>query len=225
MSATQPKDIAVVMLAKVPWNFTWQSDHKIAAGLAKRGYAVTFVQPLPKRMPAAGEVTFALAHWLDRPKVAGYVHQPRPPGVNLVSPLVFPEVNRVFRYANRVALVPRLTRHLRHLGMGRKQTVVITYLPFPLPMAVARALAPDLLIYASFANWASASLATRHKMVEEELFAEADLVVANSLLAVERAHRQHSRVYRWPAKVDFERFHAVAQTVNRSAAERPVRAC
>jgi len=97
MSATQPKDIAVVMLAKVPWNFTWQSDHKIAAGLAKRGYAVTFVQPLPKRMPAAGEVTFALAHWLDRPKVAGYVHQPRPPGVNLVSPLVFPEVNRVFR--------------------------------------------------------------------------------------------------------------------------------
>ena len=225
MSATLPKDTAVVMLAKVPWNFTWQSDHKIATGLAKRGYAVTFVQPLPKRMPAASEAAFALAHWLNRPEVAGYRHQPRPPSVDLVSPMVFPDINRAFKYANRVALVPRLTRHLRHLGMGRKQTVVITYLPFPLPMAVARALAPDLLVYASFANWASASLATRRKMVEEELFAAADLVLANSPLLVERARRQHSRVYRWPGTVDFERFHAVAQVVNRPAAERPVRTC
>ena len=225
MSAMQPKDIAVVMLAKVPWNFTWQSDHRIAAGLAKRGYAVTFVQPLPKRMPAASEVASVLAHWLNRPKVVGFSRQPRPPGVDLVSPVVLPDVNRAFEYANRVALVPRLTRHLRHLGRGRKQTVVITYLPFPLPMAVARALAPNLLIYASFANWASASLATRRKMVEEELFVEADLVVANSPLLVERARQQHSKVYRWPATVDFERFHAVAHTAKRLVAERPVRTC
>ena len=106
------EDIAVVILSPVEWDFTWQSAQNVARGLAEHGYQVLFVNPLPKRAPAAGEWRRVLARILHLPQLAGYPQQPRPAGVTVVNLFTLPDSNHWLARVNEAALIPGLAHRL-----------------------------------------------------------------------------------------------------------------
>lgn len=221
----KPAETAVVILSPVEWNFTWQSAQTIAAGLAQRGYDVVFLNPLPKRLPAPGEVPRVLGRVLNRPEIAGYSRQPRPDNVEIINPSSLPDINEVFEHINTVVFVPLLLRRIRPLLTRKTYSVVISYLPFPTPTALAEGISPNLLIYACQTNWEADQWVKRGWLRETELFQKADTVLADSQYLYEHAIRHHSNVRRLPAMVDFDLFHRIARERFSHKPEGPVRCC
>ena len=215
---------AVVVLSPVQWDFTWQSAQTVAQGLAERGYLVLFLNPLPKRVPGRDEIGRLLNRLLNRPELAGYSRQPRPAGLTVVNPLCLPDANPVFESVNRRLFVPGLLRTIRCVMAGRQHVVVVSYLPFPTALTVTSELAPDLLLYACQTNWSADPLVRPAVLREEQLFQQADLVLADSPYLYEHASSCHARVYRWPAMVDLNLFCPAAQR-NESAPGNPIRCC
>ncbi|MBM4430038.1 MAG: glycosyltransferase family 1 protein [Chloroflexi bacterium] len=220
----QPQQTAVVILSPVQWDFTWQSAQTVAHGLAKRGYHVLFLNPLPKRMPGRDEFARLLNRLLNRPEIAGYSRQPRPAGLTVINPLCLPDANRALEFGNRTLFVPGLLRYLRRMAADCQQLVAISYLPFPTALAVASGLAPHLLIYACQTRWSADPLVKAATLREEQLFRQADLVLADSPQLYEHARGCHTRVYWWPAMVDLNLFHPVAGH-NRRVLAAPIRCC
>jgi glycosyltransferase involved in cell wall biosynthesis len=221
----KPQETGIVIISPVEWNFTWQPAQAIAAGLAQRGYGVVFLNPLPKRMPAPGEVARVLGRVLNRPGIARYSRQPRPDNVQVVNPISLPDINSVFEYINRVAFVPLLLQHLRPVLARNTYTAVISFPPFPVSLTLAEAIHPDLLIYACQTNWAADPLVKRARLREMEFFQKADLVLADSQYLYEHASRHHPNVRRLPAMVDFDLFHRIADESCSRRPESPVRCC
>jgi hypothetical protein len=93
---------------------------------------------------------------------------------------------------------------MRHL-------VVIVFLPFPTPVELARALSPDLLIYACRSNWVADASARQTRRVEDELFQRADLVLASGSYLEQKAREQGATVLNCPAMVDFASFNSLMQ--------------
>lgn len=203
--------VTVVILAPVEWHFSWQSAQTMATGLAELGYQVLYVNPFPKRMPALTEfwrVVARLTGW--RPRKAS--RQPIQPGVCVIDPMALPDVHGVLEHINRLHFVPRVARRLRSL-IARRQLVVVTYLPFATPLALVRALDPELLVYACQGNWAADLYAAQATLQEEELFslARTGMVLADSDYLYEHATRYHRCVRRWPAMVDWRLFSRLAK--------------
>jgi glycosyltransferase involved in cell wall biosynthesis len=225
VNVATPEETAVVIFSPVEWDFTWQSAQTIAAGLAQRGYGVVFLNPLPKRLPGLREVGRVLGRVLNRPEIAGYSRQPRPASVQVVNPVSLPDINSLLERGNQVLFARLFLRRLRRLLQGKEHVVVISYLPFPTPVALAQGLAPDLMIYACRTNWAADERAKHSRLQEEELFEKAHLVLADSPYLYEHASRQHSSVQRLPAMVDFDLFHRAAHAGGQRRAGSPVRCC
>jgi len=204
-------ETAVVLLSQVEWNLVWVFSQALATGLDRLGYRVIYTNPLPKRLPGVGEWPRVLERLLDRPQLAGYSGHARPPRVRLATPLALPDTHPLFTRLNQWLCVPLVARRLRRWLRGARHVVVIVFLPFPTPVELARALAPDLLIYACRSNWVADASARQTRLVEDELFQRADLVLASGSYLEQKAREQGATVLNWPAMVDFASFNSLTQ--------------
>ncbi len=218
-----PGEAAIVLLAQVEWNFVWVSSHDIALGLARLGHRVAYCNPLPKRLPAPGELRRVLGRLLDRPEMAGYRSHPRPAGLLVCNPLCLPDIHPLFTRLNRAVFVPLLARRMRRWMNGRR-CVVISFLPFATALALANALEPDALVYALRSNWRDDRWARRTILLETEFLHKADLVLSSGPCLNDHLQGYATPVLSMPAMVDFERFHRLAP-VRRPNSGQPIRCC
>ncbi|MGB6992444.1 MAG: hypothetical protein WBG00_04360, partial [Thermoanaerobaculia bacterium] len=157
----------VVVISSVHWHFNWQRHHDIASRLAARGYEVVFVEPLPKRWPGLGEAGRVLGRLSGRSTISGGGRQREAAGVDLVSPLLLPDVGRVCRAINQALFGPLLTRRLKRRVVSRP-LIVLDYLPISSSVALLRSLEPDLAVYDCVWDWSSDPHSVPETIREEE---------------------------------------------------------
>jgi glycosyltransferase involved in cell wall biosynthesis len=195
----------LVVLSSIHWNFTWQRHQSLAAGLARKGYEVVFVEPLPKRWPRPREIPRLLGRVLGRPGMAGLCPQRVPEGVRLASPRLLPEVGRFGPWWNRTFLLGRVVDRVRR-SIPRRPLVLLNYLPTRASLALQRALEPDLKVYDCAWDWSNDPYSEGLAAIEEELVREVDLVLTDSPRNTERMRRLHPRVVRLLHGVDYDLF-------------------
>ena len=195
----------VLFLSSIHWHFTWQRHQNVASGLARKGYSVVFVEPLPKRWPRPREFPRLLGRILGRPRRAGLCPQSVPDGVQLATPRLFPEVGTLGPWINRSVLVRRLARRLLR-RVDRRPLILLNYLPTRASLALQRALEPDLKVYDCAWDWSNDPYSRGLEEVERDLVREADLVLTDSPRNTERMRLLHSRVVRILHGVDYGLF-------------------
>jgi glycosyltransferase involved in cell wall biosynthesis len=195
----------VVVISSVHWHFNWQRHHDIASRLAARGYEVVFVEPLPKRWPGLGEARRVFGRLTGHSTVSGGGRQREVPGVDLLSPLLLPDVGRLGRWINKTLFVPLLARRLKRRVVSRP-LIVLDYLPISSSVALLRSLEPDLAVYDCVWDWSSDPHSVSETIREEELLAEVDLVLTDSPFLFDKMKRAHPRTRRLLPAVDLSVF-------------------
>lgn len=196
--------IDLVIVSSVHWHFTWQRHHEIASGLARRGFRVHFVEPIPKRWPRLAEAGRVAARLAGRHRRAGLVEQPLPAGVTLVNPRLLPDVGPVSRRLNRAWLGRRSWRALsERLGERR---VVLHYLPLEAAIDLQRRVRPAVAIYDCVWDWSRDPYSKPGVLRESALLEAVDLVFADAPWLFERQRARHPRVHRVLPAVDWERW-------------------
>lgn len=195
----------IVILSSVHWAFTWQRHHDIATGLAKKGYQVIFVQPLPKRIPTWGEWRRVWARISGRVDGAGYGQQTVPNSIKLLSPHLLPDVGAIWQGINRWGFVPHLSRQIRKLA-AHGRLIVWNYLPTSASLALQRWLHPQLAIYDCVWDWAADPFSKGLEQWEKKLVGEADWIFADSPYLYEKMATQSSRVTQLLPAVHYDLF-------------------
>lgn len=205
------KDISVVILSSVPWHFTWQRHHDIAHGLAKRGYRVIYVDPLPKRWPSAREISRLIGRLYGNARLSGKNQQRVVEGVEIVLPKTFPDVrSNLGSWINQRVLLPSLLEKIKQKVRGR--VVVINYLPTPSSLWLHKALKPDFSIYDCVVDWDTHPTARNTQLVEKELVASSDVILSDSRFLyqkMQRLARGEKPVYRMLPGVHYKDFEEV----------------
>jgi glycosyltransferase involved in cell wall biosynthesis len=195
----------VVVISSVHWHFNWQRHHDISSRLAARGYEVIFLEPLPKRWPGWSQARRILGRLSGRSTISGGGRQQEVTGVELVSPLLLPDVGRSSRAINRALFVPLLARRLK-TRIESRPLIVLDYLPISSSVALLRSLEPDLAVYDCVWDWSSDPHAAAETIREEALLAEVDLVMTDSPYLFDKMKSVHSRVRRILPAVDLSVF-------------------
>lgn len=195
----------VVIISSIHWHSTWQRHQDIAGGLAENGYAVTFVEPLPKRWPGPGEWRRVVGRLTGSAAAAGVCRQPEPEGVTIVSPRALPDVGKIGRGLNAGYFVPRLAERLA-VTPAQRPLIVINYLPTPASLALQQHLQPDLAIYDCVVDWDNAPFTASLAQFEAQLLQHADLVFADSPFLFAKMAARHRNVVEVLPAVHLERF-------------------
>src|SRR5581483_5961642 len=112
------------------------------------------------------------------------------------------------RWVNRVLLFRPLRRWMAATGFRRP--IAWTFLPTPTARDLIREVDPRLVVYYCADDFAASSHAARRiAKSEQELFTTADFVFATSQKLMDRAAQFTTRVHRFPAGVNFDKFAAV----------------
>jgi glycosyltransferase involved in cell wall biosynthesis len=194
-----------VIISPVHWHFTWQTAHHVARGLARSGYRVYFIEPIPKRWPGLGEARRVWGRLSGRSHLAGMGWQPVPAGICLISPITLPDVGPLAQFLNRKIFIPRLARQLGREGIQRP-LIVIHHVPIPAAVALQKELAPDAAFYRCVHDWSNDPHSQRH-FDESELLRHVDLTWADCRHNLERVHAFNPRVKLMPPAVDLALFH------------------
>ena len=144
----------IVVLSNVDWDAAWQRHQAFAECWAKAGHRVFFVENTGSREPRlsdAGRIGARLRA-LIRPAAAA-VKNPRPAGVEIVSPLTLPPTRAWLRALNARWLVPRLVARLRTLGL-KPRALVFVYPPTDTSLRILDELAEPRVIYDCVENFA-----------------------------------------------------------------------
>ena len=208
----------VVIIAMIPWHFTWQSQHNMASGFASRGYRVVFVEAMPKRWPRLDELRRVLGRLRGDSVAAGLLRQPVIPEVELVSPRMLPDAGPLTRAVNRGMFVPGISQTLQK--KIQRPLIVINYLPTSASLALMADLEPEVAIYHCVNDWANDPYAPDHGF-EAELAASVDMVWADSPINIARTRTMSDRVITLPHGVDIDLF-AKARDVPKDVPDRPL---
>lgn len=195
----------VVIISSIHWHSTWQRHQDIAGGLAEKGYAVTFVEPLPKRWPGPGEWRRVVGRLTGSAAASGVCRQPEPAGVDIMTPRAVPDVGNIGRRLNAGYFVPRLAERLA-VTAAQRPLIVINYLPTPASLALQLRLQPDLAIYDCVVDWDNAPFTTSLAQFEAQLLHHADLVFADSPFLYDKMAARHTHVVEVLPAVHLDRF-------------------
>ncbi len=201
----------VLIISSVHWHFTWQRHHDVATGLAKEGFRVIYLEPMPKRWPGLREWRRVFERLTGRGKSGGVVAQPVPAEIEFVSPLMFPDTAPPVRRINRTFFLPGLEARLAALQIQRP-LILINYLPIPASVTLQRKLRPDAAIYECVDDWSHDPYYSAGQLAEKELLGLSDLVFTTSDFLFEKMNRMHHAVVQLLPAVQYERFAAAAST-------------
>ena len=199
----------IVCFSSIDWDASWQVHQEVTSRLAAGGNRVVFVETTGVRRPELADLprlARRFRNWRSRRAAT-----PRPPGVEVLSPLALP-----FPYSpaavavNAVALGRRLRGALARAGGARP--IVWTFLPTPIVERLLSALDPRLVIYHAADDFSSSSRGAAPIVASEgRLMARADVVFATSARLEARARRHNAVVHLVPAGVTFDRFERARQ--------------
>lgn len=207
-----------IIIAMVHWHFTWQSQHNMSVGLTDHDYRVLFVEPIPKRLPPLREFGRVLGRLTGNSVAAGLIEQPLPPGVELVSPRLLPDIGPLLQGINRRLFIPGLAETL--LREVIRPLVVINYLPIPASLSLMEALQPDAAFYHCVNDWVNDPYAPARE-TEAVLASKVDMVWADSPINFARTSRMAENVVKLPHGVNIDLF-AQARKEPSPAPERPL---
>lgn len=193
----------IVIFSLIQWHFTWQSTHNFASGLAKRGYRVLFIEPLPKRWPKPSEFNRVWGRISGNAEAAGMCIQPLVSGVEIISPRLLPDVGSLAQYFNREIFVPRIARSM-HNDSLKRPVVVINYLPTKASVSLMQSLDPDVSFYYCNTDWENDPYAT--EVYESEMAKAVDMVWADTPTNFNRVRKLNARVVSMPKGVDISLF-------------------
>ena len=198
----------IVCISSVDWDFHWQIHHELMSTLAANGNRVLFVENTGVRAPGVGDMTRVrqrIANWWRSTKGFRLERE----NLFVYSPLLLPlPYSRIARWVNRVLLFRPLRRWMAATGFRRP--IVWTFLPTPTARDLIREVDPRLVVYYCADDFAASSHAARRiAKSEQELFTTADFVFATSQKLMDRAAQFTTRVHRFPAGVNFDKFAAV----------------
>ena len=196
----------VVVLSQSDWGLAWVFAHDLASHFARQGHTVVYLNPFPKRFPRPGEWRRLLGRLLDRPRVTRGADHPRPANLWVRTPLTLPDGNRFFTWINRSLLLPRLRRRVLAAGSAGSRPLVFVFQPFATPVALAAMLAPARLVYARRDSYSDDPGLKRLRMREDELLAQADLIVCAGAVLAARSRGWGEKVLDIPGLVDFAAF-------------------
>lgn len=196
-----------VMISGIHWHSTWQRHHHIASQLASRGWKVIFVEPMPKRWPALNEWRRLANRLSGRVEGAGTCEQSVPDGVELIAPLLLPDVGTFARAVNRSFFVPSIAAKILGKLQGSRP-LVINYLPTPASVELQKCLNPSVRVYDCVCDWAHDPYSKEAGLerVELELLKETDIVIADSDHNFKRMQALHPKVLQIEGGVDYDRF-------------------
>jgi uncharacterized SAM-binding protein YcdF (DUF218 family)/glycosyltransferase involved in cell wall biosynthesis len=197
----------VICISSIDWDFIWQGHQQIMATLAAHGNRVLFIENTGVRAPRLSDLPrlrHRIANWWRSTR--GF-RQERP-NLFVFSPLVVPlPYSLVARWINRLLMVGAIRRWMKVMRFGRP--IIWTFLPTPLARDLIVALEPQLTVYYCIDDFLSSSAqARRIERNEQQLLAEADLVLVTSVKLAERARRFRSQVELSPFAVDYAKFEA-----------------
>lgn len=194
----------VILISTAHWHSTWQRHQEFSTGLAASGFAVLFVEPLPKRWPRLREIGRVWGRLAGRPERAGGIRQADPDPVRLISLPLLPDTNALCRSLNR-ALLPLLARKLIARAPARPR-IVLNYLPLAASARLQDLLEPDLAIYDCVWDWPSDPFSRPGVVREGALIERADLILTDAPYLYERMRARHGRVHQLLPAVDFARW-------------------
>lgn len=183
----------IVMISSVHWHITWQRHQAIAAGLAKRGYNVEFIEPLPKRWPKTAEINRVMGRLLGHSREAGLVVQEIPAGVSVISPPLLPDKGWIAQTINRKVFIPGIIKSLFE-RCKNPPVITINYLPIMASLTLQQGLKPDLAIYDCVIDWKNDPYAQGADVIERRLVESVDLVFTDSPALFERMSDLHPNV-------------------------------
>jgi len=207
-----------IIIAMVHWHYTWQSQHNMAVGLAEHGYQVLYVEPIPKRWPAPHEFKRVLGRLTGDSVTAGQVKQALPPGIELITPRLLPDVGPTMQAINRRLFIPGISRNLTQ--KVTRPLTIINYLPIPASLTLMDALEPDVAIYHCVNDWTNDPYAPG-QAIEPALIAKVDMIWADSPVNFDRTRRLSTKTIRLPHGVNFDLF-AKARRENSSVPDKPL---
>lgn len=204
----------VVIISSVPWHFTWQRHHDLAHGLAKRGYRVVYIDPLPKRWPQFHEWKRVLGRIVGSPSLGGKFRQEVANGIQIVSPKALPDLKGKMwvwgRWLNQVLFIPLLVAKITPRLTG--PVIVINYLPTTSSVLLQRRLQPVYSVYDAVVDWDTHRSARSAQIVERELVELVDIVLADSPYLFEKMKamkKEADKVKRMLPAVHFNDFSEV----------------
>jgi glycosyltransferase involved in cell wall biosynthesis len=198
---------AVVLFSQTEWGLVWVFAHDLARHFAGKGHPVVFLAPFPKRFPRLSEWRRLLGRLLRRSRLAGFADHPHPPGVRFLTPLTLPDSRRLFTWINRRFLLPGLQRRVLAACGGGTRRFVFLFQPFRTPATLAARLCPERLVYARRDSYGDDPGLKRLCIVEEELAAAADLIIAAGPVLAGRSREFARKVLDIPALVDYPAFY------------------
>lgn len=196
----------LVVISSVHWHATWQRHHDVAARLARAGWKVLFVEPLPKRWPRLDELGRVWGRIRGARASSGYCRQSEVEGVELLSPVLLPDVGPLSRRINSWFFVGRLARELRAAGEASRPLVVWNFLPLNASINLQERLEADLCLYDCVTDWAEDPYAGQSVLFERRLLERAAVVLADSVLLTEKMSQLHGNVEQVLPAADYESF-------------------
>jgi hypothetical protein len=202
----------VIIFSLIHWHFTWQSTHNFASGLAKRGYRVLFVEPLPKRWPKINEFNRVWGRIKGNSEEAGMCVQPIIPGVEIVAPRLLPDVGTLAQTLNKRIFVPRIARSMQTVPFI-KPVVVINYLPTLASIDLMQSLNPDVSFYYCNTDWENDPYTD--VVFEAEMAQAVDMVWGDTPTNFDRVKKLNDRVGSMPKGVDITLFSRARKELGR----------
>lgn len=199
----------VIIISMVHWHFTWQIQQSIARGLAERGYAVRFLEPLPKRWPGPAEFGRVWGRLSGHSEAAGICQQPLVPGVDIITPRLLPDTGGVMQALNRRLFVRPIADQLRR--DAQRPLIVINYLPISASLALMEQLQPDATFYHCVNDWEHDPYTSAH-FDEATLIRAVDMVWADSPINVARVAAIRNDVVAMAGGVDVALFARARRT-------------
>lgn len=206
------KDLSVVILSCIEWNFLWQRHQTLATKFAEYGMKVIFVESSVKRNPDFKDIPRIierLGRLIFKKGLRRKVNAHK--NITIISPVLLPATYRIFRWGNRKFFIPMLRKKIKKLGA--ENPVVLCYTPTQTSLDLIRMLSPSIVIYDCVSNWpADPTVSSDTKDLEKKLVKIADLVFVDSNFLHNRISRIRMDVVRIPAGVDFKLFEGVDKT-------------
>ena len=194
-----------IIFSNIHWHSTWQRHHHVAAQLAREGYRVLYVEPLPKRWPALGEWKRLMSRLLNHPSGAGTCPQVEISGVEIFSPKLFPDSGPAAQAVNQRFFIPGILNKILAWLQGSRP-LVITYLPSRAILTLVKKLPAQTRIYDCVCDWAHDPYAATATLYEEELVKVSDRVIADSPHNLKRMQALHGAVIQIEGGVDYDFF-------------------
>jgi len=198
----------IVMLAAVDWDFIAQAQQIFAKNFAERGLNIVYVEPFPHRMPRLTELFKVLARFKNF-----LVRSSTPPGVppamkekiTVITPIAFPETNRIFIYLNKVFFVKLIGKRVNRLCTS--SPVVHCWTPYEACLDLSRELKPILLLYSCVDNFLALTNSPKHiEETEKKFLRNSDLVVAKSEYVANRLRKTRKAILMRDSAVDFDMY-------------------